>query len=202
MTTPRELLPAPLPFSAAELDVATVTGGRSVKRRARQGAFWKRWANESVAAINELFGHGDLASSEFTSSLGQRRCMERVTKACQGFGAPPPLSPAEAFIELCGQRPGSYSEAARGPQPYRREALSLPAAAGTCTVAEEVLRGRDLTCWQGWSQHLLRTKSDAAHQIAASGISEPYLDSRLRSSRRHYAQFVGDLLSRGLLSFQ
>ena len=175
MAVLRELLPCPRIFLTKE-DNGISLLSRSVRSRVRRRLHGDAWCNAAVDSLNKLYGSKRVDSEIHVASSAQLQVGARIRADIASFGTPP-CSAAEAFRELCGQRPGSYNTGAAGPAPYQREGLSLPAAGGTCTNVEGLLSGRDLTSWRGWRQHMLRSQSDASQDLQSrEGLSSNRLN--------------------------
>ena len=199
----RELLPCPLPFPGVEAQSAAgVTGvARSTRSKVRRKLYEQSWCNEAVSSLNELYGRGDVVdgASPFTSAA-QRQCLNRISSAIGAAGVPPGISPAEAFVELCGHRPG-YDIDPSARCDFQRELVSLPDTSLRADGAA-VLRGQDLDAWNNWRSVLLRDPRAAQEELEKLGITQPYTDRRLRKDKKMYALFIKDLLDRELVSLR
>eukprot|EP00973_Karenia_brevis_P070892 9853316-Karenia_brevis.AAC.1 len=80
-------------------DVIPCKLSRCVKRRLHATSNWKKWANEGICSLNEIFE----AQSTFSGKPGasQLACLDHIASAYKGVGKPPP-SPSGALRELCG----------------------------------------------------------------------------------------------------
>lgn len=193
-----DLLPCPLPFPGAEDELRRATGCcRSVRSRRGRRLANRCWANEAARSLNEMNGHGDRIQ-DVSSSIAQRMCLERVRGIFESVGAPPPLTPTEAFVELCGHRPGYDDTQPAARCNFKREQISLPAADGFVCNAGDLLEAKDLDAWVRWREVLLREPAEACAEQARLGLEEPYTARELKGKVRECAGLVHDLVSRGL----
>ena len=123
---PKDILPCCLPYPSAsetaEADLSSVS--RTVRSRVRRAVGWKHWANEGVSVLNELSSPG--VPPPRTTSAAQRSALHLIESAYQSVGAPPSTTPAAAFSELCGARPGYAADVLKGRVNYRPGQTALP----------------------------------------------------------------------------
>ena len=89
MGVARELLPCPLPFSGGPIQCSGPVS-RVVRRRFLRKQHWQQWANEGVAALNDLYGAGvrsDTAGADI--SAAQMFCLDNIAEAYCRVGPPP-----------------------------------------------------------------------------------------------------------------
>ena len=144
MVVSKEILPLPLPFPAAAGEPVWHPS-RWTRRRLRATQSSQGWANDCVAAINQLAGCAD--TPVLPPSRAQSIVLERVATSVKVLGKPQIVSPAGAFRELCGQK-APYVTLDGGPTPYQRELLSLPEISSPLSLSPLVVFLRILLiCW-------------------------------------------------------
>ena len=110
----RDVFPLPLPYPHAPSLAGAWHKSRALRRRLRGTGGWQQWANDVVDTLNRLAG---LASADLPPTALQQNVLEHVGRACREMGKPPDgLTPAGAFIELCGAKLPYLGEGA-GPVP-------------------------------------------------------------------------------------
>ena len=155
----RDLLPLPLPFPGAGTLCAASHPSRSMRRRLRSTGLWQQLSNDAVTCLNELDGSRGICDQFCTSA--QSDATSRIVAACRDLGKPPcNLTPAGAFVELCGSAP-PYLTDDGGPAPYCREALSLPSVGGVPASCEANLPAEVRDQLVGENPSMLRCPADA-----------------------------------------
>ena len=77
-----------LPFDDVDVIVTATFASlsRSVRQRVRRRIGWQSWANDGVAALNELGSGVREPKAGQTSSSGQRSCLQEIQEAYKSVG--------------------------------------------------------------------------------------------------------------------
>ena len=140
-----------------------------------QKVFWQTWR-----LLFHPMGH------ESPRGVGGRREAVR-------HGPPPADRPsAEAAARaLLGARAGYGAGSGEVKlATYQAESISLVANALDGPMVQDVTRGMARLFLDEWRERMLRTEADYEEQVEKDGHVDPYMDSLLRSSNRHYAKFI------------
>ena len=104
----------------------------SVQHRLTARSAAQQDANEAIAALNEIWGHGLFDPTRHATSAAQSESVSRILAAARRAGGPS-HSPQEALKELQGCMPGYGAEDASTGKlaSYQKELISLPKVWGS-----------------------------------------------------------------------
>ena len=197
----------PLPTLAVDNRVDACHGRRG-RQRVQRGTAWRRWANDGIAALNQLSGHSSSVSAPpgLTASAAQASAIDHISRSYQHFPLPPEYqedhrSGEAALTELLAAAPGYSSEAQRV-KPYNKDLVSWPDLSTPPVEVTELVGEAERECLSGWRRTMLKGESSTSVPRAASVPQRPYVDPILANNPRAYAGFVGELLQGGMISFR
>lgn len=194
----RDLLPLPPPFPDAGGLCQAQHASRWVRRRLLATGRWQQWANDAARTLNDFYG-GCSPVPEFASSL-QAPCLARIANACERVGRPPAeMSPAGAFVELCGASL-PYLADAGGLMPYDKGLVSLLGIGATPFPCEESLSPAHRDLVVGDRASMLSSSDETAAALEREGV-KPYVDPAFRSPNV-YVESLSSLHERGLITWE
>ena len=126
MTVPRELFP--LPFVGVDVRCFSVDSlSTSVQHRLTARLAAQQDANEAIAALNEIWGHGNFDPTRHATTAAQTEAVSRLVAAARRAGGPS-YSLQEALNELQGCMHGYGAEDAITGKlvSYQIDFISLP----------------------------------------------------------------------------
>ena len=115
-----------------------------------------------------------------------------MSERIQALGGPPCTAVA-ALSELCRSTPGYDCSPAKSVV-YTEGLVSLPSDALKCDASES-LTGHARELWHEWRQRLLRGPDQDRELVV------PHFDEKLRRSPHHYARFLSEMYSAGMVRF-
>ena len=182
----RDIFPLPMPAVLPSADAAAAARSRSTRKHMRKHHI-SSLSHEAVCCLNDLVG---LPAGNVSAHLKDKQsaCLGHIHSLCKEFGAPPDeLSPSGALTELCKDSPSYVGSSTC--VPFNEDLVSWPPQGSKAVDATSVLGSEARDMLIGWKSRLLRSPSDAAAQLVASGISRPYIDPALRN-RSEYSKFL------------
>ena len=194
---PRDVLP--LPF--LESEASSGVGGRSRVRRRCRRAHVREWANETIAALNEMHaGRSDVKPSGLRPSLVQHMSLERIRRAVEALGPPPAgVTRQGALSELLARH--GYDGKCVTAVPLDLSRISLPEA-GTRPVPLASLFGRsDKKLIKDFIRDKVLSTENAARKLEETGLRAPYMDPGLRRDQRRYGELLRRMDACGMISW-
>ena len=200
----RDIFPLPIPKELAALPVSRSVS-RAVRRRVLRGEHDKQLARDAITTLNKTYGctsHG----SEF-SNAGQRAAVDNIIATCRAVGAPPVDSAEQHLFSkgaLSALLDGSalYSPDGGAVTSFQRDLVSWPAEQADPVPFESLASGPVLKQLEGWQYRLLRPESEARALEKEVCPRGPHVDPVLKNSPWRYAEFLSDMSSRGMLSWE
>ena len=200
----RDIFPLPIPDALAASPVSSSVS-RAVRRRVLRGEHDKQLARDAISTLNKTYGctsHG----SEF-SNAGQRAAVDNIIATCRAVGAPP-VEPSElhSFSKgaLSALLDGSalYSSDGGAVASFQRDMVSWPSEQVDPVPLESLASGPVLKQLEYWQYQMLRPESEARALQKEVCPRGPHVDPVHKSSPWRYAEFLSDMSSRGMLSWE
>ena len=182
-------------------DGRLLSGGTSRVARRRRLERQRAWcdANESIAALNALYGADNAHQGSITSL--QAACQGRILSAARAarhdFDSSDFAGPEGAARELLGDR-FDYGGHGCTVAPFRAADVSLPSLGGRAVELSSVLDSDAKELLLNFDTHILRDPEEAGQVLRDQKIGS-YTDALLRSSPQLYETFLKSLADRNLL---
>jgi hypothetical protein len=176
-----------------------------VRRRVLRAEHDKHLIRDCIATLNKTYGCASLGS-EF-SNAGQKAAVDNIIATCRAVGAPP-VDPAAPHLfskgALSALLDGSalYSSDGGAVTSFSRDLVSWPTGRTDPVPLESLASGPVLKQLEAWQYQMLRPESEARalqKEICPRG---PHVDPVLKNSPWRYAEFLADMSSRGMLSWE